>query len=198
MLAELNMKFTRPLDWQEVTLAIRDIVGENAIAASEALATHPMAQSAVNSALAAEQILNVATVVYSREGSDSIRTLILIRSLAEAKRQCTRISRQIPQRIGTLATATATIQVPEGGTFASLVAGERTSFWTRMSSAFLENWVSKIVPSAITFAAASYILSDTNAVASAAIGLGASATGVLIEAAILARTGKDWKWKELS
>ena len=200
MQVELEIKFKKTLDWQAATLAIREIVGENAVAASAALVGHPVAQypSVVNSALAAERILNVATIVYFREGSDAIRALIVIRSLSEAKRQCARIARQVPARIGTLSTAIATIQVPEGGTYEALMAGERTSIRSQMLSAVGDSFVSKIVPSAVTFALASYFLSGTEAVTSAAIGLGAAAAGTVIEAAVGARASKDWKWKELS
>lgn len=199
MQVELEMKFRRPLDWQSATLAIRSIVGENAVTASAALAGSSLAMepAVLNSALAAERILDVATIVYFREGSDSIRTVIMIRSLAEAKRQCTRVARQIPQRVGTLSAAMATIQVQEGGTYAALTTGEHRSLRARIGDAIAENWMPKVLPSAATFALALYYLSDADGMVSAAIGLGSAAVGALAEGAASARKATDWKWKEL-
>lgn len=78
------------------------------------------------------------------------------------------------------------------------MVGERTSIRSRMVFAIADSWVSKLIPSAVTFALASYFFSGTEAVSSAAIGLGAAFAGVLVEAAVGAHASKDWQWKEFS
>ncbi|MGZ8901638.1 MAG: hypothetical protein ACXW3Z_16220 [Limisphaerales bacterium] len=200
MHAELEMKFKNQLDWPKVTGAIQEIIGANEVPASVALMGNPLAElpSVVGSALAAEQILNAATIVYFREGSDAIRVHIKVRSLSETKKQCTRIARQLPRRIGTLSTANGDILVRERETDEALIKGERRSLQSRIWSAVSEKFVSKIVPSAVTFALASYFFAQEDAKISAAIGFGAAIVGVLFEAALAANASSEWKWKELS
>lgn len=200
MHAELEMKFKRQLDWPKVNEGIRDIIGANVVRASDALKGTPLADipSVVNSALAAERILNAATIVYFREGNDAIRVHVKVRSLSEAKKQCARIARQLPKKIGVRSTASADILVRESIRDEALIKGERLPLWSRIWTALSEKFVTKIVPSTITFALASYFMAQKDAKISAAIGLGAAAAGVLFEAAMVARTSSEWKWKELA
>ena len=155
-------------------------------------------ESVVASALAAERILDAATIVYVREGDDAIRVHIKVRSLSEAKKQCARIARQLPKKIGVRSTARADIFVRESVADERLIVGERLGLWSRLWDVLSEKLVSKIVPSAITLALVSYFMVQRDPKISAAIGLGATLAGFLVEAVVLARKSSEWKWKELS
>lgn len=200
MYAELELKFRRPVDWASASQSIKDVVGANEVSVSTALASSFLSSvpSVVNAGLAAEQLMNAATIVYFREGSDAVRVYIAVRSLAEVKKQCKRIARQLPRRIGRLSAANATVLVSVKGTDEAILTGERLSFASRYWTAIADKFAGKIIPGAVTFALASHFLTGTTAVTSAAIGLVAAGVGAIFEAEVAARGAGDWKWKESS
>ena len=158
MHVELELRFKKPVRWEETAFALKEIIGANAVTVSEAVERIPIAQHSniVSAALVAESILNVAKIVYVPEGSDAIRVLIIGPSIAEAKKQCARIARQIANRIGTLSSATASVFVVEHGRNKPLITGERMLFWLRIRSGLAERLATRLIPSATTFALASY------------------------------------------
>lgn len=199
MYAELDLKFKKPIDPVTARAEIIDIVGVNLIPVAQALQGSPLANepTILASALAAEQVLNAATVVYFMEGNDSIKAHIVVRSLAEVRKQCSRITRQLSDKIPTLSEVNATVLVQVKGTDEAVLAGRRISFGKRMWETMAEKFAAKFVPAAVAFALAAKFLQGTTAFQSAAIGAAAACIGALFEAGVAARNSEDWKWKDL-
>jgi hypothetical protein len=198
--AELDLKFEKPIVLARASATLKEIVGVNEIEVETALAGSPLATvpSVVRSALTAEQVVNAATVVYFMEGDDTIKVHIIVRSLAEVRKQCSRITRQLSDKIGALSTANATVLVQVKGTDEAVLAGEKIPFTDRVKTVITEKFVAKFFPAAISFGLAAMLLPGTTAVTSAAIGATAACIGALVEALISASSAGEWKWKDLS
>lgn len=198
--AELDLKFRKSIVPSQASATIKEIIGVNEIEVTAALAGSPLASvaSIVQSALAAEQVMAAATVIYFMEGNDTIKVHIAVRSLAEVRKQCSRITRQLSNKIGTLSAANATVLVQVKGTDEAVLIGEKVSFVRHLWTTIGEKFAGKFLPAAATFALATMFLPGTTVVSSAAIGAVAAGVGALVEAAIAARNSGDWKWRDLS
>lgn len=200
MYAELDLKFKQSIVSATASATIKEIVGVNEIQVKAALAGSPLLSipSIVRSALAAEQVMNAATVIYFMEGDDTIKVHIVVRSLAEVRKQCARITRQLSDKIGSLSAANATVLVQVKGTDEAVLTGEKVSLSHRMRTIIADKFLAKFLPAATTFALAAMFLPGTTAVSSAAIGAVAACGGALFEATLAAISSGDWKWKDLS
>lgn len=200
MYAELDLKFKNSIVPATASATIKDIIGVNEVDVKVALTGSALASvpNIVQSALAAERVMAAATVIYFMEGDDTIKVHIDVRSLAEVRKQCSRITRQLSGKIGALSTANATVLVQVKGTDEAILVGEKFSFWRHMWTSATEKFVGKFFPAAVAFVLATMFLPGSTAVGSAAVGAAAAAVGALFEAAIAARNSKEWKWKDLS
>lgn len=198
MYVELDLKFKEPIVTDKARATINEIIGVNKMDVNVALAASSLASvpGIVQSALASEQIMNVATVTYFMEGNDTIKVYIAVSSLAEVRKQCSRITRQLSGKIGALSTASATVLVQVAGTDEAVLAGEKCTLLRHMWNTTAEKFVGKFIPAAITFALASMFLPGSTVVGSAAIGAAAATVGALFEAALAAYNSGEWKWKE--
>lgn len=197
MYAELDLKFKRPIDSAQATESLKVIAGTNAIPIADALQGTPL-QSNMNSALVAEQVLNSATVVYFMEGNDSIKVHIVVRSLAEARKQCSRLTRQVSSKIEGLSEAKATILVQVRGTDEAVLSAQRVSFVGRWWADTSDKFVSRFATVFVTFVLAAMLLPGSTASQSAGIGLVAALVAAVLEAAVIAAKSEEWKWKDLS
>lgn len=200
MYAELDLKFKQPIVTDKARATINDIIGVNKTDVNLALAASSLANvpGLVQSALASEQVMDVATVIYFIEGNDTIRAHIAGSSLAEVRRQCSRISRQLSGRMGALSTAKATVLVRVRSSDEAVLTGEKWTFGRHMLNTAAEKFAGKFLPAAVTFALASMFLPGSTVAGSAAIGAAAAAAGALFEAALAAYNSEEWKWKERS
>lgn len=201
MYAELVLKYKEPIEPAKVLFGIREVIGVNQVDVRVALVGSPLASvpSMVRSALGAEQVPGT-TAIYFVEGNDMIKVHIAARSVAEVRKQCARIARQLSGKIGSVSTANASVLFSLKGSGEVLMVGERLSFALRLRAIALEKFIGKFFPAAIAFALAAMFLSGTTAVASAAIGAVAAGVGALVEAAIAAGHAGEWTWtwKDLS
>lgn len=202
MYAELDLKFKQPILPADASANVKQVIGLNQIDVVVALSETLLASVSgiVRSALAAEQVLGATTVIYFMEGNDTIKVHIVTSSLAEMRRQCVRITRQLSGKIRLLSTANASILVSMKGSGEVLIVGVRLSYALRLWAIAVEKFIGKFFPAAIAFALAAMFLSGTTAVASAAIGAVAAGVGALVEAAIAAGHAGEWTWtwKDLS
>lgn len=201
MYAELDLKFKQALDMRSARARIAANAGANQITPAAALQGTVLANepTILAAALAAERIMNVATIIYFVEGGDTIKAHIVVRSLSDLRKQCARITRQLKGVFPAqpLVEATARVLVQVRGTDEAVISGRRVSFFQRMAETLLEKFVAKFVPAAVTFALAATFLAGTPAVQSAWIGALAACAGALVEATIAARNADEWKWKDL-
>lgn len=199
MYAELDLKFKQPIDRTAATKLLKAIAGGNEIPIADALQGTPLANvpGIVNAALAAEQVRNAATIIYFMEGNDTIKAHIVVRSLAEVRKQCSRLTRQVSKNLKALAEANATVLVQVRGTDEAVLAAKKVSFWRRSWENASEKFVGKFVPAALTFALAGMFLPGTTAFQSAMIGAIAACLGALVEAMVVAINAEEWKWKDL-
>lgn len=199
MYAELDLKFKEPIDPTKAVESLKAIAGANAISVADALQGTPLANvpGIANAALAAEQVMNAATIIYFMEGNDTIKVHIVVRSLAEVRKQCSRLTRQVATRIKVLAEARATVLVQVRGTDEAVLEATKVSGWQRFLSNASEKFVGKFVPAAVTFALASMFLSGTPALTSALVGAVAACIGAVVEAVVAAVNADEWKWKDL-
>lgn len=200
MYAELDLKFKHSIVPTMAGDTIKDIIGVNEVDVAAALAGSALASvpNIVQSALAAEQIMAAATAIYFMEGNDTIKVHIDVRSLADVRKQCSRITRQLSGKIGALSTANATVLVQVKGTDEAILIGEKFTFVRHMWVTATEKFVGKFLPAAVAFGLAAMFLPGSTVVGSAAVATAAAAVGALCEAAIAAHNSKEWKWKDLS
>lgn len=198
MYAELDLKFKKPIVSDRARATINDIIGMNKVDVAVALAESSLASvpGIVQSALASEQVMNIATVIYFMEGNDTIKAHIIVRSLAEVKKQCSRITRQLSGKVGALSTANATVLVQVRGNDEAVLFGEKCTFLRHMWNTTADKSVAKILPAVVTFALATLVLPGSTVVVSAAIGAAAAAVVALFEAGLAAYNSEEWKWKE--
>lgn len=90
----------------------------------------------------------------------------------------------------------ASILVEVNDTYSDILVGEKISFRRRLGEALCDKFWSKFLPALLTAGAALHFLANTPAVNSAIVGLVAATAGALLEAALAARAGARWKWKE--
>lgn len=142
--------------------------------------------------------MNIATVTYFMEGNDTVKAHIIVTSLAEAKKQCSRITRQLSGKVGALSTANATVLVQVRGNDEAVLIGEKCTFWRHMWNTTADKLVGKLLPAVLIFALAVKFLPGSTAVGSAAVGAAATAVVAMFEAGLAAYNSGEWKWKERS
>jgi len=193
--AELKLTLKKPLSRQLVLARLQEVIGANTMDIAEAVRDSPIEEIA-GFALIAEQIVPRAKIIYLLRGSDYVVANILAKSLRQLREECSRISRQLPDEKMKVGAITASILVEVNDTYSDILIGEKISFKRRLWEALCDKFWGKFLPALITAGAAVHFLANTPAVNSAIIGLVAATAGALLEAALSARAGASWKWKE--
>jgi hypothetical protein len=197
--AGLELKFSLAVDFDRARSIISANAGSNAVEPAMALRGTALASvpDIAKAAVAAEQIRNAATVIYFGEGNDTVRAHIESRSLADARAQCSRITRQLagisPDKRVDEAQARLFVQVR--GTDEALLEGQRVSYTRRLKAAALEKFIGKFLPAGIAFVLAAALLPGTSAVTSAMIAAVAAIVGAFAEALLAAAKADEWNWK---
>lgn len=201
MYAELDLKFKKSIQPDELKRDLEKIARVNYVEANVALrGTIFDKQSDISKAvLAAEIIPNVATVIYFGEGDDTIKVHISCKTLADLKKQCSRISRQLDRLPGTkgIMESTATVLVMVGRSEEAVLIGKKIPYLKRVYEVSGEKFFAKFLPAAITFALAASFLPGTSIFQSAFIGSIAAFMGAIIEVLISASLAKEWKWTDV-
>lgn len=201
MYAELDLKFKKSISPKERKLDLEKIAGQNFVEAEVAFrgTIFDKQTDIAKAVLAAERIPNVATVIYFGEGDDTIKVHIACKTLADLRKQCNRISRQLDRLPGTqgILESTATVLVKVGGSDEAVLIGKKISYLKRVYEAIGEKFLAKFLPAAITFGLAASFLPGTSIFQSAQIGCLAAFLGASIEALISASLAKEWKWTDV-
>lgn len=199
MYAELEICFKESIGAAHAKSAVIGMVGENSISIKDAIRDTPLETytGILNAALAAEDVLNQATIIYFRQGDDTIKAHIKVKSLVDAKKQCERITRQLSKSLARKSTANASILVEVGASDEAVIQGEKLPVMHRLWHSMAEKFASRFVPAGVSFALAALFLKDTPVFKAAIIGATASMVGVVAEGLIALRGAKEWKWKDM-
>lgn len=199
MYAELEIYFKESIGAAHAKLAINGMVGKNSISTEDAIRGTPLATAPgiLNAALAAEHVLNQATIIYFMQGDDTIKAHVKVKSLVDAKKQCERITRQLSKSLARNSAANASILVEVGASDEAVIQGVKVRAVRRWWDSMAEKFASRFVPAGVSFSLAAYFLKDTPVFTAALIGATASIVGVVVEGLIALRGAEEWKWKDM-
>lgn len=199
MYAELEIYFKKSIGASKAKQAIVGMVGNNNISIVDAIQGTPLATAPgiQNAALAAENVLNQATIIYFMQGEDTIKAHVMVKSLVDAKKQCERIARQLSKALAMSPDANASILVEVGGSDEAVIQGVKVRAARRWWNAVAEKFASRFVPAGVTFALAALFLKETPIFKAALIGASASIVGVVVEGLLALKGAGEWKWKDM-
>lgn len=197
MYAELNVSLAAAVQPASISSSLAKHFGKSAINPASALQNTPIS-GYVNQAVGAAAFPTGVIVVYLCTASDEVLVHVYGKTIPQLKEHCAKAVKQL-NKISSVkvVNSNASILVPINGTDVDLLAGQEASFFKTFWDALVDKSISKLAAAAINAGLAyRYFPLSSNPLMSALIGLGATAIGVVVEAAYAAWLSESWSWKE--
>lgn len=197
MYAELNVSLAVAVEPKSIERSLATHFGNSAVDPALALVDKPIA-GYVKQAVGAAKFPTGVEVIYLCTASDEILVHVYGKTIPKLKEHCSKAVKQL-KKFGALkvVNATASILVPINGTDVDLLTGvEETwvgSFWDALVDKAVSKFVAAVINAGLAYR---YFPVSSNPFLSALIGLGATAVGVVVEAAYAAWLSESWSWKE--
>jgi hypothetical protein len=195
--AELNLSLAAAVLPASISKSLASHFGKSAINPAFALANRPIAGYS-NLAVGAAAFPTGVVVVYLCTASDEVLVHVYGKTIPQLKEHCAKAVKQLKKdKVVKITHSNASILVPINGTDVDLLAGIEKSWFGSFWDALIDKSISKLVTAVINaWLAYTYFQSLSTPLLSALIGVGATAIGVVIEAAYAAWLSESWCWKE--